>query len=447
MKAKLFISTFLVYFLVSCSPNHSRNTTIIEGQIPAYASKEIQINLKDTIVKTFANKEGSFRLEIFFKNPQYVYIGESDRQLFLLPNDSLFIKKTEDKYIFSGRQSALINNYYTDWETYLYAVTDTSDSKNYYDQTPSDFLQSVNQWIEIWKKPLRELQASHSTLNKDFIALENSRIDYWIYSDLNDYKNSDCEIPDNFYKYLDTVDLNDSELIQLNEYKYFLTSFVLMKSRKAKSIDKIQRTSKMLDIIEKYFINETIKNEISKEIVRIQTSNLSINESLLKRFKTICTDDLYVKEIEDNYQHLKSLTKGKHAPAFEFVGLDGAKTSLSDFKGKYLLIDVWSTTCGPCIREIPFLEKLKQKFKDKNIEIIAVCLSDEIAWRSTLAKHGLKNGQYRVENGWSSDFRNDYLKSSGVPVYILIDPNGLLIDARAQKPSENLEELINSLNI
>lgn len=447
MKAKIFTYIPLICVLISCSQNPARNSTIIEGQIPEFASKVVQINLKDSVIKTVVDNDGNFHLNISLDYPQYAYSKELDRRLFLLPNDSLLIRKADDKYIFSGGQSALINNYYTDWRTYLYAVADTSDSEKYYNQKPYDFSKSVDKWIELCKKPLYELQKSNPNINKDFIAFENARIKYWMYGDLNDYKNKNQQIPDDFYKYLDEVNLNDLNLFQLDEYKYFLSSYVFMNARRLKINDKIEETSKMLYIIQETFKHEAIKNEISKEIIRIQTSNLSVNDTLFERFKTICTNTQYVKKIENNYQNLRSLTKGNKALDFEFIGLNGNIVCLNDFKGKYLLIDVWSTTCAPCIREIPFIEKLKQEFKGKNIEIIAACLSDDPAWKATIAKHGLTEGQYRVENGWKSKFRNDYLKSSGVPVYILVDPNGFIIDARAPKPSENLEELIQSLNI
>ena len=94
-----------------------------------------------------------------------------------------------------------------------------------------------------------------------------------------------------------------------------------------------------------------------------------------------------------------------------------------------------------------YLDKIKEENKDKNIEFVAVCLSEETAWKKMLRKLNLKDRQFRVVNGWNSKFRNDYLKSSGVPAYILIDPNGLIIDARAPKPSENLTDIINRLKI
>lgn len=448
MIMKTFLKTILIALIVtSCSKNKEENRITISGYLPNLTSKMIQFDLNDSTYSSFVDKTGKFTLDIPLSNPQYVYAKELDRKLFFIPNDSLTIKKTDNKYLFSGGQSALINNYYTDWETYLSAVADTSDSEKYYNQRPYDFLKSVDKWIDIWKKPLLELQENNSDLNKNFIEFENARLKYWMYSDLNEYKSNNEEIPDDFYQYLDKVNLNDSSLMQLDEYKNFLTSLVFMKIRRLEINDKIQETSKMLDIIQEYFKNEIIRNEISKGIFRIQTSKLSVNDTLFERFRTICTDVLYVKEIENNYQNLKPLFKGNKAPDFEFIGLNGNKVFLNNFKGKYLLIDVWSTTCAPCFREFPIFEKLKYDLKDKNIEIIAACLSDESAWKKALSKHKLKGGQYRIENGWKSEFRDDYLKSSGVPIYILINPQGLIIDARAPKPSEGLDKLINSLNL
>ncbi len=423
------------------------NLTIISGELQGQKSKSIQIELNDSIYSSDVDIKGKFRLNIPLNNPRYVYAEGLDRKLFLIPNDSLIIKRVNDNYTFYGGQSALINNYYSDWKTYLYAVADTADSDAYYNQKPEDFINSNAKWIEIWKKPLNELQKQHQDLNKDFIAFESARIKYWMYGDLNDYKYKNQLIKEDFYRYLDQADLNNVNLLQLDEYTYFLTSYVFMKARRLETKDKIHATSKMLDIIEESFKPEIIKNKVSKEIMRLQISRLSINDSIVKRFKSICTNTAYIKEIEKKYKQLQPLVKGNVAPDFELIGLNDNKITLNNFKGKFLLIDVWSTTCAPCFREFPILEDLKHDLEDKNIEIIAVCLSDESAWKKALTKHNLQGSQFRIENGWKSEFSKDYLKSSGVPVYILIDPNGLIIDARAPKPSENLIEVINGLEI
>lgn len=444
MKAKHFFHLALISILVSCSFTPNENYSTIEGQLPKLASKDISFGFKDSLVKTAVNSDGYFHFNIPLKTYQYVYSKELNRKLFLLPSDSLYINGTADKYIFNGGQSALINNYYTNWKEYLHTVADTANSKKYYSQKPYDFLKSVDSWIKVWLKPLVELQTSYPNLNPDFISFEKLRIKYWMYSDLNDYKSLD--IPIDFYKYLESVSFNEPTLLQLDEYKYFLSSYVFMRTRNLETLDKLQITSKMLDVIEETFYNERVKNEVSKEVIRIQTNRLAINDTLLKRFKNICKNDLYISKIENEYQTLKHLLKGTKAPEFELIDLDGSKAYLNDFKGKYLLIDVWSTTCTPCIREFPYLEKLRNEFENRDLKIITACLSNETAWKRALTKYGLKHDQFRIENGWSSSFKDDYIKSSGVPLYILIDPNGFLIDARAPKPSENLKELIYSLD-
>ena len=58
---------------------------------------------------------------------------------------------------------------------------------------------------------------------------------------------------------------------------------------------------------------------------------------------------------------------GDQSPDFEYEDKDGKIYSLKDFRGKYVLIDFWATYCAPCKKEIPYLEKIQEKFKKKNI--------------------------------------------------------------------------------
>jgi peroxiredoxin len=445
MKAKAITCLLLILALLSCRQKKEKTNTIIEGKIPELASQSIQINTKDSTYKTTTDNHGKFQLDIILEKPQYIYIKSLDRRLFLLPNNRISIKKQDDKYVFSGSQSALINNYYSNWNTYNKKVSDTANFKAYYNQSPHAFLKSVNKWIEVYKQPLYKLQKMTPDLNSDFLFFENERIKYMLYSDLNNYRNNSRDIPDDFYKYLNKINLNDPNLIQLDEYRYFLSSYIRMKVNRLNLKDKAQETSKILDIVRETFQNEFILNEISYKLIREQTGQLAIDSTLINRFKNICTNSEYITTIENIYKTLKPLLKGNKAPDFELIGLKRNKVTLENFSGKYLLIDVWSTTCTPCIKEFPFIEKLKQKLKGKNIEIIAACLSGEKAWKATLTKHGLTNNQFRIEKGWNSEFRQDYLKASGVPVYILIDPDGKIIDARAPKPSGNLYDVIKKL--
>jgi peroxiredoxin len=65
---------------------------------------------------------------------------------------------------------------------------------------------------------------------------------------------------------------------------------------------------------------------------------------------------------------------GAAAPDFTLPALDGSTIHLSDYKGKVVLIDFWSTTCDPCLAAMPHLVDLYKKQKDKGFVILAISL-------------------------------------------------------------------------
>ena len=50
--------------------------------------------------------------------------------------------------------------------------------------------------------------------------------------------------------------------------------------------------------------------------------------------------------------------KGKPAPGVEFSDADGQQTSLAEFSGKPVLVNLWATWCAPCVKELPTLDRL-----------------------------------------------------------------------------------------
>lgn len=59
-----------------------------------------------------------------------------------------------------------------------------------------------------------------------------------------------------------------------------------------------------------------------------------------------------------------ALSKGKVAPAFTVMDEDGKTYQLSDFRGKYVLMDIWATTCGPCIKAMPGLIETSKQYEN-----------------------------------------------------------------------------------
>ena len=59
-----------------------------------------------------------------------------------------------------------------------------------------------------------------------------------------------------------------------------------------------------------------------------------------------------------------------------FENYAGETSSLEDFKGRYVYIDVWATWCGPCKKEIPYLKAIEEKFHNRNIEFVSISVDE-----------------------------------------------------------------------
>jgi len=63
------------------------------------------------------------------------------------------------------------------------------------------------------------------------------------------------------------------------------------------------------------------------------------------------------------------------APDFTLVSLEGDRITLSDLRGSVVLLNFWATWCGPCIMEIPDLNRLQEKYQDKGLEVVGITLT------------------------------------------------------------------------
>lgn len=140
--------------------------------------------------------------------------------------------------------------------------------------------------------------------------------------------------------------------------------------------------------------------------------------------------------------------KGQPSPAFAYENHKGGTTKLDDFKGKYVYIDVWATWCGPCRQEIPHLKSIEEKYHDKKIEFVSLSIDakkDYEKWRKFVTDKSLGGVQLIADNDWKSAFTMAYGVDS-IPRFILIDPQGKVVDANAKRPSDpDLQTQLDSL--
>ena len=172
-------------------------------------------------------------------------------------------------------------------------------------------------------------------------------------------------------------------------------------------------------------------------------------DELIADYLAKSTDEANKKTLKDMVDGWAALAPGKPAPVFNLPDINGKMMSLTDFAGKYVFIDYWATWCGPCKAEIPSYKKLIEDYKAKNIVFISISVDkDKAAWEN-MVKVGIPETDpatgkpavpaKMIAFTWLQ--LHDAVKYNKIwlvkfiPTFVLIDPQGKIVNSRAERPS------------
>ena len=150
----------------------------------------------------------------------------------------------------------------------------------------------------------------------------------------------------------------------------------------------------------------------------------SIADQLSKKFP----GNKNVAATVSGIQHLLNVPRvGAMAPDLSLPDTSGKLTSLSSFKGKYVLVDFWASWCGPCRGENPNVVKAYQQFKDKNFAIVGVSLDQKKdEWLKAIHDDHLTWTHISDLQFWQSKAVEAF-QFNGIPYNVLLDPQGRII--------------------
>jgi thiol-disulfide isomerase/thioredoxin len=124
--------------------------------------------------------------------------------------------------------------------------------------------------------------------------------------------------------------------------------------------------------------------------------------------------------------------------AYELRLMDTSRRAveLSAFKNKYLVIDFWASWCGPCLANVPYLNKLIKSYRGDSIGFVSISLDrypDQ--WKKALLGHKIEGLQLCDTNAFNS-IAAIYCKAIYVPHYVIVDKDGRVINYDAPQASE-----------
>lgn len=133
----------------------------------------------------------------------------------------------------------------------------------------------------------------------------------------------------------------------------------------------------------------------------------------------------------------------KSAPPLGVTDLDGKPVSLSDYKGKVLLIDFWQTTCAPCLEQFPALKQLYQELHGKGFEVVGISLDEDRASVDQFQKESKLPWRLALSQSDRDETRTHY-RADKIPTTFLVDQKGQIayVDLHDNQLRQGVEKLL-----
>ena len=137
--------------------------------------------------------------------------------------------------------------------------------------------------------------------------------------------------------------------------------------------------------------------------------------------------------------------RGKPAPSFTLVGLDGKKVSLADYKGHPLVLNFWGTYCDPCKIEMPWLEEFSKKYASQGFDVVGVTYDAEVGTKKIASATHQLGVTYPILLS-DTHMENTYLANTEVlPVSFWVDRNGKVVNVTAGLDGKTFGDAKNTL--
>ncbi|ACU60759.1 TlpA family protein disulfide reductase [Chitinophaga pinensis] len=230
-------------------------------------------------------------------------------------------------------------------------------------------------------------------------------------------------------------------ILELGEGADLVQRYAMLAASRLDSITLANRVELSLSVL----CNDTLKGVWLMNDFRSYRS-LEKFDAVFAPYKQYLLTDNMQKALFETRKALSTFKKGTTGYNFSFPGINGDTVSLASLKGKVVLVDMWATWCGPCKKEIPFMQELEAAMYGKNVAFVSISTDkaeDKEKWKA-FVKEKKMGGIQLFAGGWS-DMQKFY-DVNGIPRFMVFDKQGNIVSVDAPRPSmPELKPLLESL--
>lgn len=411
--------------------------------------------LNGKVLETIRLETLNFTTDINFDEGYYFLQKEEDKVLlYLHKNDEFSISYDADDFNrslkFSGKKGAVRNNYLLNKRTERIDATGIESDfykRKFYQGDENAYLERLDNYYKGFYGILFA-----SNFSERFINEESKNLQYGYYADIlkfekakKHYKFTDSiKISKAFYAPLQSIPF-DNQLFS-DRYNAYNELAVLKWKRDIENSNDYPVMEGIVADIQTSTIQKRLLVRLYKAMSKDAPSRMKAYLDFIKRY---AKDNALIAKAKRKYDEVRQVEAEKKLSKFRFKSTNRESVTLADFKGNYIFIYLWMSSCKDCLKTFKTIEKLSDEFSDKNIVFLGVSLDKKSKfelWANKVKENGLRGSGEQL---FFDQQRAKLVKAynlSVIPTYVILSPKGEQIETKDLKLSyKKVKRLLNKV--